>query len=103
MGLGPAFVPEQERQGLDPAAAPELEEVLAVRADQGAELTRWLATVTPEQLASPAPVPEGAGWPPYAAGKPVLECLRVVLNEEWAHHGFCVRDLDLVDRSRSGA
>jgi hypothetical protein len=27
----------------------------------------------------------------------VLECLRVVLNEEWAHHGFCVRDLDLLE------
>jgi hypothetical protein len=27
----------------------------------------------------------------------VLECLHVVLNEEWAHHGFCVRDLDLLE------
>lgn len=40
-----------------------------------------------------APVPAGPGWPPYAAGKAVLECLHVVLNEEWEHHGFCVRDL----------
>jgi hypothetical protein len=26
----------------------------------------------------------------------VLECVHVVLDEEWAHHGFCVRDLDLL-------
>ena len=31
-----------------------------------------------------------------AAGKSVLQCLHVVLNEEREHHGFCVRDLDLL-------
>jgi hypothetical protein len=41
-------------------------------------------------------VPAGRGWPPYARGKSVLECVHVVLDEEWAHHGFCVRDLDLL-------
>jgi len=41
-------------------------------------------------------VPAGPGWPPYARGKSVLQCVQVVLNEEWAHHGFCVRDLDLL-------
>ncbi|TQL49245.1 DinB family protein [Ornithinicoccus hortensis] len=96
LGLGPDFVPDQERQGLDRSAAPPLTEVLQVREEQGAELSRWLQEVTPEQLAKPAPVPEGPGWPPYAAGRSVLECLRVVLNEEWAHHQFCVRDLDLL-------
>jgi len=40
----------------------------------------------------------GRGWPPYARGKSVLECVHVVLDEEWAHHGFCVRDLDLLGR-----
>jgi hypothetical protein len=24
----------------------------------------------------------------------VQQCLGTVLDEEWAHHGFCVRDLD---------
>ena len=41
-----------------------------------------------------APVPSGDGWPPYARGRSVRQCLGTVLNEEWAHHGFCVRDLD---------
>ena len=61
-----------------------------------AELERWLSTVTADQLSAPAPVPAGPGWPPYARGKSVLQCVQVVLNEEWAHHGFCVRDLDLL-------
>jgi len=96
IGLTPEFVPDQEEQGLDRAAAPGLDEVLAVRGVQGAELERWLSAVTPDELAAPAPVPAGRGWPPYARGKSVLECVHVVLNEEWAHHGFCVRDLDLL-------
>ena len=96
IGLASEFVPDQEEQGLDRAATPSLDEVLAVRDAQGAELERWLSTVTPDELSAPAPVPAGRGWPPYARGKSVLECLHVVLDEEWAHHGFCVRDLDLL-------
>jgi len=96
IGLAAEYVPDQQEQGLDPAATPRLEEVLAVRDEQCAELERWLSTVTDGQLSAPAPVPAGHGWPPYARGKSVLECVHVVLDEEWAHHGFCARDLDLL-------
>ena len=73
-----------------------------MRAGQGAELERWLSTVTPDELSAPAPVPAGRGWPPYARGKSVLECVRVVLGEEQAHLGFCLRDLDLLGRPSPG-
>ena len=96
IGLAGELVPDQEEQGLDPAAAPTLDEVLAVRDVQGAELERWLQVVAAGQLPAPAPVPAGDGWPPYARGKSVLECVHVVLEEEWAHHGFCARDLHLL-------
>ena len=96
IGLACEFVPDQQEQGLDPAAAPTLDEVLAVRGRQGAELERWLQAVTAGQLSAPAPVPAGDGWPPYARGKSVLECVHVVLEEEWAHHSFCARDLHLL-------
>jgi uncharacterized damage-inducible protein DinB len=96
IGLAAPFVPDQEEQGLDQAADPSLDEVLAVRHEQAAELEQWLATVTEADLSAAAPVPAGSGWPPYAAGKSVFECLKVVLNEEREHHGFCVRDLDLL-------
>ena len=65
--------------------------MVAVRDEQAVELEHWLASVTAEELSAVAPVPAGPGWPPYAAGKTVLECLHVILNEEWEHHGFCVR------------
>jgi hypothetical protein len=99
MGLASDFVPDREEQGLDLTADPTLDEVLAVRDEQAVELERWLATVTPEQLAEPAPVPDGDGWPPYARGRSVRQCLGTVLNEQWAHHGFCVRDLGLISTS----
>jgi DinB superfamily/Pentapeptide repeats (8 copies) len=103
IGLACEFVPDQEEQGLDRAANPSLDEVLAVRDVQAAELDRWLSTVTPDQLSAPAPVPADRGWPPYARGKSVLECVHVVLNEEWAHHGFCMRDLDLLGSTTPNA
>jgi hypothetical protein len=97
MGLAIDFVPDQEEQGLDRSASPSLDEVLAVRDDQAVELEEWLSDVTAEQLQQTAPVPEGPGWPPYARGRSVLQCLQTVLNEEWAHHGFCVRDLAVIE------
>ena len=102
MGLAIDVVPDQEEQGLDRAADPSLDEVLAVRAAQAAELEAWLAEVTPEHLARTAPVPDDEGWPPYARGRSVRQCLGTVLNETFEHHGFCVRDLGLIDWRNDG-
>ena len=97
MGLGPPFVMDQE-SGLDPSADPNLDEVLAVRDRQASAVETWLAEVTPDQLARTAPVPDDDRWPPYATGRSVRQCLGTVLGEEWAHHGFCTRDLDKLSR-----
>lgn len=101
MGLGPPFVMDQEENGLDPSAQPSLDEVLAVRNRQGSAVETWLAEVTPDRLAQTAPVPDDDRWPPYAQGRAVRQCLGTVLNEEWAHHGFCKRDLDKLSRQGS--
>ena len=61
IGLACEFVPDQEEQGLDRAAAPSLGEVLAVRAVQGAELERWLSAVTPGELVGARASPCGPG------------------------------------------
>ncbi len=98
MGVGPPFVMEEE--GLDPAAHLSLEEVLAVRDLQASEIETWLVEATPDQLAQTAPVPDDDRWPPYAKGRTVRQCLGTVLNEEWAHHGFCKRDLDTTELVR---
>jgi hypothetical protein len=103
MGLGPPVVMDQQDNELDPSARPSLDEVLAVRNRQAVEVERWLAEVTPEQLARAAPVPDDGRWPPYARGRAVRQCLRTVLDEEWAHHGFCERDLDKLSRQESAS
>ena len=102
IGLASPQVPDQAEQGLDQTANPSLQEVLAVRHEQALELGSWLASATPSELSASAPVPLGPGWPPYARGKSVLQCLHVVLNEEQEHHGFCVRDLDLLTQVLEG-
>jgi hypothetical protein len=100
MGLAIEDVPDREGQGLDPSADPSLDEVLAVRAEQAAGLEAWLDTVSADELRQVAPVPDDDRWPPYARGRTVRQCLGTVLNEEWEHHRFCVRDLDLITRGR---
>ena len=89
MGLGIEDVPDREAQGLDPSADPTLDEVVAVRDEQAAELEHWLEAVTAEQLAAPAPIPGDDRWPPYARGRSVAQCLRTVLNEEHVEYRWC--------------
>lgn len=89
MGLGPPLAPD-----LDQSARPSLGEVLRVRNRQASEVEAWLAGVTSAQLAQTAPVPDDDRWPPCARNRQVRQCFGTVLSEEWAHHGFCVRDLD---------
>ncbi|MDQ1645351.1 MAG: hypothetical protein QOJ50_1535, partial [Cryptosporangiaceae bacterium] len=83
--------------GLDLSLDPALDEIVNVRDAQAAELGAWLDDVTAVQLAAPAPVPDDDVWPTYARGRLVRQCLGTVLNEIFAHHGFCVRDLGLLE------
>jgi hypothetical protein len=99
MGLGIETVPDREEQGLDASADPTLDEVLAIRDEQAADLQRWLDAVTPGQLQASAPIPDNDMWPPYARGRSLRQCLGTVLREEFEHHRFCVRDLDLIEGS----
>jgi hypothetical protein len=99
MGIGPTVEPYREAHGLDLSVDPGLDEVVAVRDEQVAELEAWLDEVTPEALAALAPVPDDDVWPPYARGRSVRQCVGTVLNETFEHHGFCVRDLDLIAAS----
>lgn len=70
---------------------PSWEEVLAVRAERQAMVTEFLATATPELLAEERRDPWGFDWTPT-----VGDCVRVVLEEEWAHLRYTRRDLELL-------
>ncbi|GGC06945.1 DinB family protein [Cellulomonas carbonis] len=71
---------------------PPYEEVLAVRADRQHMVTDFLATATSELLAEERDDPWGGGdWHPT-----VGDCVRVILEEEWAHLRYVRRDLALL-------
>jgi DinB family protein/pentapeptide repeat protein len=92
-GLVADFMTQAPELGMDRSAAPSFEEVVALRADRMARVRAFLAAADQDDLVrvrEPNPVP---GYPP-AAPRSALDCLRVVLSEEWEHHRFAVRDLD---------
>lgn len=74
------------------AAAPDFDEVLAVRAERMAMVSSFIAAVTADDLA-------GARANPWAPDhhETVLSCLHTILEEEWEHHRYAVRDLDAID------
>ena len=96
IGIGPSVEPYRQAHGLDLSLQPSLDEVATVRQAQARELASWLESVTPAQLAAEAPVPDDDVWPPYARGRTVRQCLGTVLDEQFEHHRFTVRDLDLI-------
>jgi hypothetical protein len=67
---------------------PAYEEILAVRAERQRLVTDFLATSTPELLAEERQDPWGGDWSPS-----VGDCIRVILEEEWAHLRYIRRDL----------
>lgn len=103
IGIGPSVEPYRQAHGLDLSLEPSLDEVAAVRQAQAAELESWLESVTPEQLEGRAPVPDDDVWPTYARGRTVRQCLGTVLNEQFEHHRFTSRDLDLITGGNSSA
>jgi hypothetical protein len=82
--------------GLDLDQRPELDEVLAARKARQDQVRAHLATLDDEALTGPIPSHSVEGFPPDG-DRSTLDCLLVLLNEEWAHHGFAVRDLDVLD------
>ena len=96
MALAPSANAYRQAHGVDLSLQPSLDEVATVRQAQAAELESWLESVTPEQLAAPAPIPDDDVWPPYARGRTVRQCLGTVLSEHWEHHRFTSRDLNLI-------
>lgn len=71
---------------------PSYEEILAVRAERQQLVTDFLAAATPELLAEERENPWGGDdWHPT-----VGDCVRVILEEEWAHLRYIRRDLALL-------
>lgn len=84
-----------EQMGVDMSPfrtdTPSWDEVLAVRAERQQLVTDFLASVTPEALDEERDDPWGFDWHPT-----VGDCVRAVLEEEWAHLRYVRRDLALL-------
>jgi hypothetical protein len=78
--------------GADVSATPSYAEVLQARADRVAMVRDFLATVTPDELAEARKNPHAPTHP-----ETVLSCVHVVLEEEWEHLRYAVRDLDTIE------
>jgi hypothetical protein len=83
----------------DAEARPDLDEVLALRADRMAAVRTVMAGLTDEVLAGMTEPISGPGYP--AAGSyPVRRCLDAVISEEWEHRRFAERDLAVLESRR---
>jgi uncharacterized damage-inducible protein DinB len=84
-----------ERYGLDlslfTTTPPSYDEVLEARADRVAMVRDFLADVTEDDLT----VMHTNPWAPENQDT-TLQCLHVILDEEWEHHRYAVRDLDAI-------
>jgi hypothetical protein len=96
-GLAGSWLRDPSSWGLEPAAQPALGDVLEVRAERMAEVRATIAAVTPDELERVCDPPAAPGHP----GSPhtVLQCLHVILNEEWEHNRYAVRDLQALTRT----
>ena len=76
--------------GLDLDARPSLDEVLAVRAEQAAQLRAYVEGVSVDEFVRDVEVLENGTVP-------LIECLHTVFEESFEHHRYAVRDLDQLE------
>ena len=88
--------PGAEEDGLDMSIfttlTPSYAEVLEVRAGRVAMVRDFLASTTSDELAETRKNP----WDPEYQ-ETTLYCLHVILQEEWEHHRYAIRDLDAIE------
>lgn len=95
LGLPASFITDGESYGIDTRARPDYPAVVAAREDRLAKMREFVAGVFDDDLSRPRLTGSGPGWPPPGT-RTALECLRVILDDEWAHHRFAIRDLDAI-------
>ena len=75
-------------------AAPSYADVLEVRAGRVAMVRDFLAAVTPADLS----IARKNRWAP-SQPETTLACLHTILDEEWEHHRYAIRDLEAIVRA----
>lgn len=94
-GLGGSWLTNPRRWGIDPDADPSLDQVLELRRERMDEVGDVIASATAQELERTCVSPASPGHP--RKDHTVLQCLHVVLKEEWQHHRYAVRDLAVLE------
>ncbi len=94
-GLAGSWLIDPGAWGLDVGADPSLDEILEIRRGRMDDVKGTINALTPEEL-------DRVCVPPNTPGHPnrehtVLACIHVILNEEWEHHRYAVRDLSVLE------
>jgi hypothetical protein len=95
-GLGGSWLTAPRRWGIDPDANPSLDEVLDLRRSRMDEVRELIAGTKAKDLERNCVPPDTPGHP--TKDRTVLQCLHVILKEEWQHHRYAVRDLQVLER-----
>ena len=98
LGLRDAGTEDDGGQSVFTTETPSYADVLAARADRVALVRDFLATVTADELAAARRNPHAPEYP-----ETVRSCLHVILEEEWEHLRFAVRDLDAIEATSGGS
>jgi DinB superfamily/Pentapeptide repeats (8 copies) len=94
-GLAGSWLSDPGAWGLEVDARPTLDDVLDVRRGRMDDVSGTIGSVTPEGLARVCVPPSAPGHP--SREHTVLACIHVILNEEWEHHRYATRDLDVLE------
>jgi hypothetical protein len=93
-GIAGSFLTDPAALGLDAQASPTLQELVVVRRGRMDRVKAFISSVDEPGLRRVCVPPATPGHPvePHT----VLECLHVILDEEWEHGRYANRDLDLL-------
>jgi uncharacterized protein YjbI with pentapeptide repeats len=93
-------MPDTEGVPRDRAARPSLDDALALRLDRQDAVRRYLDALDEATLDSHTVPVDAPGWPEHRS-YPVRDCLLTLLNEEWWHRQFALRDLAVLEQQRA--
>jgi hypothetical protein len=95
-GLAGSWLTSPRRWGIDPDADPSLDQVLELRRQRMDEVSAVITSTKAEDLQRNCVPPVTPGHP--RKDHTVLHCLHVILKEEWQHHRYAVRDLEVLEK-----
>jgi hypothetical protein len=93
--VGP-WLTSPRRWGIDPDADPSLGQVFDLLRERMDEVREVIASTRAEELERSCVPPDSLGHP--RKDHTVLQCLHVILKEEWQHHRYAVRDLKVLEK-----